>query len=75
VPTLTDARIEELCARIRALCLGPFSHPREVELKVLARKLREAVSHHVSIARSNLRLKKSAIDQRDPDKKTTLKAS
>ena len=69
MPKVTDARIEELCAPIRVLCRGPFSPQAELELRKLARKLRVAIGQHVSLARSSLTAKKSAIALRDLDAK------
>ena len=67
VPSSTDLRIEELCARIRVLCNKPFSPEAEAELRKLARQLRVAIRQHVRMAKANLGAKKSAIIQRDPD--------
>jgi hypothetical protein len=66
VPSSTDARIEELCARIRALCREPFTAHGEAELRRLARELRLAINEHVQAARGSLKVKKSAIIARDP---------
>ena len=65
VPSTTDAGIEELCARVRALCGGPFTPQTEAELRGLARKLRLAIRQHVQMAKSSLSVKKAAIAQRD----------
>jgi len=67
VPSSTDARIEELCSRIRALCGRPFSPKAEAELRKLARELRSAVSHHVEMAKSSLTARKAALIKPDPD--------
>jgi len=67
VPSSTDARIEELCSRIRALCGRPFSPKEEAELRKLARELRIAVSHHVEMAKSSLSARKAALIKPDPD--------
>jgi hypothetical protein len=69
MPTSTDTRIEELCARIRALCSGPIEPPAETELRKLARELRNAINDHVRRATSSLSAKNSAINARDPDKR------
>jgi len=66
VPTATDERIEEICEKIRLLCRRPLSEETETELRRLARMLRVAISHHVTIARTNLGTKRSAIAMRDP---------
>jgi hypothetical protein len=66
VPSSTDARIEELCAKIRALCRQPFTPQGEAELRRLARELRLAINEHVQAARGSLKVKKSAIIARDP---------
>lgn len=65
VPSTTDAGIEELCARVRALCGGPFTPQTEAELRGLARRLRLAIRQHVQMAKSSLSVKKAAIAQRD----------
>jgi hypothetical protein len=67
MPSSTDTRIEELCARIRVLCSKPFSPESEVDLRKLARELRVAIKQHVKMAKANLGAKKSAIVSRDPD--------
>jgi hypothetical protein len=67
VPTSSDARIEELCARIRTLCCGRFSPETEAELRKLARELRITINEHVQMAKSSLSKKKDAIVKRDPD--------
>jgi hypothetical protein len=67
MPTSTDARIEELCARIRKLCHGPYSDEVEEKLRRLAKELRAAIEEHVRTARSSLGAKRSAIVARDPD--------
>jgi hypothetical protein len=69
VPSSTDVRIEELCARIRALCAKPFSTKSEAELRKLARELRLAVSQHVELAKSSLTARKAALIKPDPDVK------
>jgi hypothetical protein len=69
MPTSTDVRIEELCARIRFLCSGPLAPAVETKLRKLAVELRDAINEHVQIARSSLGAKNSAIIARDPDKK------
>jgi hypothetical protein len=65
MPSSTDARIEELCARIRLLCSGTLTPTVEGELRTLARHLRLAIKDHVRSARSSLAAKKSAMIQRD----------
>jgi len=67
VPFSTDARIEELCSRIRALCGRRFSPSAEAELKTLAQELRMAVKEHVDMAQSSLTARKSALIRPDPD--------
>jgi hypothetical protein len=67
VPSSTDAQIEELCSRIRALCGRPFSSKEEAELKRLARELRVAIKQHVEMAKSSLSARKSAMIKPDPD--------
>lgn len=68
MPTATDYSIEEICDKIRRLCSCPLSAESEVELRRLARRLRLAIAQHVAIARSNLSVKKSAIEMRDPSR-------
>jgi hypothetical protein len=67
MPSSTDARIEELCERIRLLCSGTLTPTVEAELRMLARHLRLAIKDHVRSARSSLVAKKSAMIKRDPD--------
>ncbi len=67
VPSATDARIEELCARIRVLCWGSFTPETERELRTLAKELQVAIKDHVRRAKSSLSTKQSAILARDPD--------
>ncbi|HSZ64382.1 MAG TPA: hypothetical protein VK828_21465 [Terriglobales bacterium] len=69
MPSSTDGRIEELCARIRLLCSDTLTPAVEVELKTLAQHLRYAIKDHVRAARSSLAAKKSAMIQRDPANK------
>jgi hypothetical protein len=69
MPSSSEFRIEELCARIRDLCRGPLLPETETELRKLARQLRVAVSEHLETAKSSLRAKKKAIIERDPDEK------
>jgi hypothetical protein len=66
MPTSTDVRIEELCARIRKLCHGSYSEEVEEKLRRLAKELRAAIEEHVRTARSSLGAKRSAIVARDP---------
>jgi hypothetical protein len=66
MPSFTESRIDELCARIRAISKSELSPEGETELRKLAYKLRRAVYQHVEMAKSSLRTKKSAIDARDP---------
>jgi hypothetical protein len=61
VPRSTDARIEEVTARIRILCSDPFTPEAEAELRMLARELRVAIKQHVQMAKSLLATKKAAI--------------
>jgi len=67
VPSTTDARIEEIIARIRRLCGGSFSPQAETELRKLARELRLAIKQHVRMAKSSLSVKGAAINEHDPD--------
>ena len=67
VPSSTDERIEQIIAKIRKLCGGPFSHDGEDELRKLAKELRTAIKQHVRMATSSLTTKKNAIDQHDPE--------
>jgi hypothetical protein len=67
VPPTTDARIEEIIAEIRALCVRLFSPEAEAELRKLARELRLVIRQHVGMAKSSLGAKKAAIDQHDPE--------
>jgi hypothetical protein len=69
MPPFSEARIEELCARIRDICSRPLSPENEAELRKLARELRIAIHHHVRQAKSSLAAKGSAIVARDPDEK------
>jgi len=66
VPPSTEARIEELCSRIRILCAQPFTPESEAELRKLARELRVTIRKHVRMAKSSLSAKGAAIAQRDP---------
>jgi len=67
VPRSTEPQIEEICARIRALCGEHFSPEGEAELRRLARELRVAIRKHVMMARSSLQARKSAMVERDPE--------
>ena len=67
MPPSTEARIEELCARIRVLCRGLFSPETEMEVRKLARELRVAIRQHVGMAKSSLGAKRNAIVERDLD--------
>jgi hypothetical protein len=69
MPSSSEPRIEELCARIRDLCRGPISSENEAELRKLARQLRVAVKEHLETARSSLRAKRKAIIERDLNEK------
>jgi hypothetical protein len=69
MPSSTDARIEELRARIRQLCSGTLTPAVEAELRTLARHLRFAIKDHVRAARSSLDAKKSAMIKRDSENK------
>jgi|HubBroStandDraft_4_1064222.scaffolds.fasta_scaffold212757_2 hypothetical protein len=69
MPTSTDVRIDELCARIRVHCSGPITPLVEAKLRKLAVELRDAIYEHVQTARSSLQAKNAAILARDPDKK------
>jgi hypothetical protein len=66
MPSSTDPRIEELCARIRLLCSGTLTPTIEAELRLLAKHLRFAIKDHVRAAKSSLAAKKSAMIARDP---------
>lgn len=59
--------MEELCARIRNLCSEPLSDEGEEELRRLALHLRTAIQQHIRLAKSSLRIKKSAISDRDSE--------
>lgn len=67
MPPSTEARIEELCSRIRILCAEPFTPESETELRTLAKELRIAIRKHVRMAKSSLSVKGAAIAQRDPE--------
>jgi hypothetical protein len=67
MPSSSDARIDELCSRIKVLCRGPFTPTPEAELRRLARVLRAAIKQHVEAARSSLTTKQAAIAERDPE--------
>ena len=67
VPPSTDARIEKITARIRALCSNPFTPSAEAELRKLARELRLAINQHVQMAKSSLTATKAAIQDLDPE--------
>jgi hypothetical protein len=66
MPSSTEARIEEICARIRVLCCEQLSPETEAELRELARELRAAIRLHLRMAKSSLHAKQSAIAHRDP---------
>jgi hypothetical protein len=70
MPTQTETTIEELCARIRALCTRAHSPETEAELRKLAHDLRVAINKHVRIAKSSLMTQKSAISRRDLESKS-----
>jgi hypothetical protein len=59
--------MEEMIAKIRKLCGGPFSPDAEAELRKLARELRTVIKHHVRLAKSSLGAKGAAINEHDPD--------
>ena len=61
--------MEEITARIRDLCAGPFSAETEVELRKRARELRDVIKQHVRMAKSSLGVKGAAINVHDPDAK------
>jgi hypothetical protein len=67
VPTDTEARIEEICSRIRELCGKPHTQRSENKLRKLAVELRNAIEKHVQAAQSSLSAKKSAIFKRDKE--------
>jgi len=67
MPSSTDARIEELCVKIRLLCSGNLTTDVEAELRTLAQELRLAINDHVRAAKSSLGAKKSALIERDPE--------
>ena len=69
MPTSTDSRIEELCNRIRHVCAEPFTARGEQELRKLAHELRIAIGEHLTMAKSSLGTKQSAILVRDPAEK------
>lgn len=68
MPSSSEAKIQELCARIRVLCVGPYSQETEDELRRLAGELRIAIRLHLEMAKSSLSAKKTAIDERDSEK-------
>ena len=63
MPVSTEPEIEELCAKIRALCGDAYTPEREDELRHLARELRAAINKHVRMAKSSLNAKKAAITE------------
>jgi hypothetical protein len=67
VPSSTEARIEELCARIRVICSGPHCAENEAELRKLSQELRVAINDHLRLAKSSLEAKGAAIKNRDPE--------
>jgi hypothetical protein len=67
VPTSTDARIDAICSRLRELCLGSLRPEDEAEIRSLAVELRSVINEHVSLAKSSLITKQSAITARDPE--------
>lgn len=69
MPSSTEPRIEDLCAKIRLLCSGPYTPENEAELRTLARELRVAIKEHVRMAKSDLKAKRSAIADRDAAEK------
>jgi hypothetical protein len=69
VPSLTDARIEEITANIRKICAEPFTPQAEARLRSLAEELRVVINQHVRMAKSSLSTKKAAIDLRDADQR------
>ena len=73
MPSSTDARIEALCERIRALCHRPITRESitresEEEIRSLARELRTAIDEHVRLAKSSLNTKHAAIIARDQER-------
>jgi hypothetical protein len=67
VPSSSDVRIEELCAKIRELCRRRVTAQTEGELRKLAKALRLAINEHVNLAKSSLNVKRAAIVKRDID--------
>ena len=68
MPSSTDARIEALCERIRALCHRPIARESEEEIRSLAHELRTAIDEHVRLAKSSLNTKHAAIIARDQER-------
>ncbi|MGA7294225.1 MAG: hypothetical protein WBW85_16950 [Terriglobales bacterium] len=68
MPASTDARIEELCARIRALCREPITPDAETQLRRFAQELRIAIDEHVRRAKVSTE-QTTVMVSRDPDKK------
>jgi hypothetical protein len=73
MPRYTDVRIEEIIARIRAVCSKSLDEGAHEELKQLARELRDAIRHHVKMAKGSLTIKNEAILRRDPEFKLNSK--
>ena len=67
VPSSTDARINEICNRIRELCGGSLTQEDEAEIRRLAMELRDVINEHVRLAKSSLGTKQLAITARDPE--------
>lgn len=67
MPPSTDARIEVLCEKIRALCRGPLGPDDEANLRKLAEELRLVIKDHVRLAKSSLIAKHAAINTHHPD--------
>ena len=69
MPSSTDARIEALCERIRALCHRPITRGSEEEIRSLAYELRTTIDEHVRLAKSSLNTKHAAIIARDQERR------
>jgi hypothetical protein len=67
MPAATENEIDEVCAKIREISRGELTPKAETELRKLAFVLRMAITKHVKMAKSSLRIKKSAIEARDPE--------
>lgn len=67
MPASTDAKIEELCARIRNLCRGRYAPDVESQLRTLAQELRVTIEQHLQMAKRSLSTKQLVIIHREQD--------